>query len=371
MTTGNTEASRRSQSYALLLVTMLMGGGCNASARAGRAADDGGDDAEVLEETGYLGPRADAASDDAAFSTWAEACTSFAKAVCARAQACSAFSFAQTIGTTGNCEARYGGANCEIQMRSRGSVVTPEMVAACADAIEAQTCADRYVGHPAACAWQGSLADQSACTYDQQCQSERCDLVTGTWCGSCKPRILLGGLCGSPSERSCQRGLVCADSKCSTSLADGGTCGANAEWVCTTPVALGGNCLGDFECSWGFTCINGRCLQAKKGGEACSGRLDCAPDQDLSCAPKVTGGDSVCMAITRSTLGDSCNEGKGIYCIGGTMCRGTDGQPASVGVCGSLGEDGSACAGTMDCPYLTLCVGGKCESAATASGSCQ
>jgi hypothetical protein len=198
---------------------------------------------------------------------WLEACSVYASAFCSLKQTCSSLAFHSLLGTVEKCEQRYGGTNCLAQMRSAGATVTPDQLAACAGAISMVTCADWSAGTAKVCSWLGTLPLASPCTYDDQCASGRCDLGNGTWCGTCKPKLLLGEDCLSPNLHACDSGLVCAEVPCALTATDGGTCSRSGlRWACVLPVAQGGECTTSFECNWGQSCVSGRCVPVRGRG---------------------------------------------------------------------------------------------------------
>ena len=299
----------------------------------------------------------DAASPSDAPS-WSSACLAFAKASCEIKSRCGAYGFHLSYGTIENCEARYGGSNCENQMRSPGSTVAPYDLLACATALSAETCGEDLLNVPTECLLKGGLADGVPCTYDEQCQSGLCNLANGTWCGSCKPKARLGEDC-SPFLRSCGNGLACANPS-----------GDTFSWVCVTPVAAGVACQGDPECSWGLVCINRQCTPTKSLGQACVGR-DCDDTQDLICLAKAGGGGSVCSQVSYVAPGEACNENTASECVDNAICKGATGLRAAVGVCSAAAGDGSPCDSSVHCQYAALCLGGKCKTPAEIVGSCQ
>lgn len=341
----------------LLGVGLLGGVACKAAPESAR---DSGSGPSALEVGGAdLGV---GSAEDAAVS-WTVACDQLAQAECAQESACSAFAFDGELGSMAACEERYGGQACVSRMSSAGSLVTPAMVQECAAALRIQTCAGRQAQAPAACAWQGALSDGSSCTYDQQCSSGRCDLAGGNWCGQCKPKGGLGDACPATQRNGCADGLVCADSQCGRTLPDSGACSLSV-WVCTATVPDGGSCLTRLECAWGRACIDGLCAAEKKSGDPCQGGLDCTFEQDVACLALPDGSRRQCTPITRVEAGDACDEPRGLYCKGSATCKGTNGAAAPTGVCSAPASDGAPCGGSVDCMYPSLCLAGKCTTAA-------
>lgn len=300
--------------------------------------------------------------------SWSAACLAYAKALC-RVRACHLYFIPMLFGSEQNCEARYGGVNCVAQMNSPGSRVTPSSLSTCAQALSTESCADADVQDPAECAWQGALADQASCTYDQQCQSGLCDLASGTWCGSCKEKIPLGGSCPI-SKHECQSGLVCADSVCNGTVTDAGTCSGGLQWVCTKPASEGDACMSVSQCNWGLVCVGGRCVGVKSKGAACASGIECNPEEGLTCLPNASGSGGSCQPRSWADAGESCNNFDGLQCLDNAICKGTNGLAASIGVCSAAVANGAPCGNGIACQYPALCIGGKCQAAVDVASSC-
>jgi hypothetical protein len=300
--------------------------------------------------------------------SWAEACSSYAQAYCQAFLTCQTLAFHQALGDMPTCEARYGGANCEVEMQSAGSTVTPSNLLACAQELSVGSCAGIYQDVPQACDWRGSLSELAPCTYDQQCQSGRCDLVANSWCGSCQVREPSGGACSV--TRSCESGLVCADSSCSVAVEDGGICNGVTRWVCTSPGGPGGGCITTAQCAWGLACIDGQCAPWKDVGDPCQ-NLECNREKDEFCLLGQEGGGDVCVPISYAALGETCSFEQGTWCSNSAPCIGGDGTPSEFGVCTSPSEDEGSCDSTANCRYPSQCISGVCKTAADMVASCE
>jgi len=312
--------------------------------------------------------RREAADESTAQADWKNACSVYARALCQRAFACYAFIFLNHFKDVQHCEDRYGGTDCERQVTSVGSTIAPRDLESCATALSAQSCAKRLLGRPRECLWQGSLQDNATCTYDLQCQSGWCDLVSGTWCGSCKPKIPFGDSCPNPGGAGCQEGLMCGSTICSISVKDGGVCRGTEIVTCGNPIPAGSPCLWTFDCAWGNACIGGLCAPWKELGEACEGDdyYACNLEKDEFC-PYGTGGTR-CTAITRVGIGENCAV-LGAFCTGDARCTKPD--AGSSYFCTPPLEDGAFCDSTSECRFPSLCIDGKCRTAADVAGSCK
>jgi hypothetical protein len=225
-------------------------------------------------------------------------------------------------------------------MTSAGSHVTPSSLAACAQAMATESCADASVRLPAECSWQGDRPNNSACAFGQQCQSGVCEVSYGMSCGTCKARLPVGGAC-MPGTWECQDGLSCFH-------------------VCIKPGSNGDACTSPLQCGWGLTCIGGLCVGVKSQGAACTDGTECDPAQDLDCIPNASGGGSSCMPTTYAGAGESCGSWAAMECLDYALCKGMD-AVTGIGVCSAAVADGSPCAtGIAVCQAPALCISGKC-----------
>lgn len=291
----------------------------------------------------------DGAADTSASPSWSAACSAYAKAAC-RLYACRPYAIHAFFGSEQNCEARRDSVNCEAQMTSAGSHVTPSSLAACAQALATMSCADSSVRRPAECPWQGDRANNSACAFDQQCQSGVCEPALGMPCGTCKARQPAGGAC-MPGTWECQDGLSCFH-------------------VCIEPGSNGAACTSPSQCGWGLTCVGGLCVGVKSQGAACADEIECDPAQDLTCVPNASGSGSSCMPTTYAGAGESCGSWAAMDCLDSAICKGMD-SVTGIGVCSAAVADGSPCAtGIAVCQAPALCISGKCQRAVDVASSC-
>jgi hypothetical protein len=319
--------------------------GPNTGADAGPNRDGSGDIGVRLDAEVSTGVSIDASAS----SSWLSACSAYAKAAC-KLDACRPYAIYAFFGSEENCEARHDTVNCEAQMTSAGSHVTPSSLAACAQAMATESCADASVRLPAECSWQGDRANNSACAFGQQCQSGVCELSYGMACGTCKPRMPADGAC-MPGTWECQDGLSCFH-------------------VCIEPESDGDACTSPFQCGWGLTCVGGLCVGVKSQGAACTDGIECDPAQDLDCIPNASGGGSSCMPTTYAGAGESCGSWAAMDCLDNAICEGMD-AVTGIGVCSAAAADGSPCAtGIAACQAPSLCINGKCQTAADRASSC-
>ncbi len=324
----------------------------------------GGDTAEGREASAEVDARfqvdvgSGASADALDSSSWSPACSAYAKAACTLI-ACIPSGLHVLFGSEQNCENRYGGAACEAQMTSVGSHVTQSSLAACAQALATESCAEARTEFPAECSWQGDRANNSPCTYAQQCESGVCVPATGTFCGTCQAKLPVGASCPSTAH-ACQNGLVCTDS-----VSSGG------DWFCTEPGSEGDACVSPAQCAWGLTCFGARCVRVRSQGDACTNTVECDQGQDLTCSPNVSGIASSCIPRTYADAGESCGTTAAMECLDNASCVDKTGSPAVTGVCSASAANGESCEiGTTNCQYPALCIGGKCKTAADMASSC-
>jgi hypothetical protein len=310
----------------------------------------------------------DVSMDAPASPSWSAACSAYAQAVC-RLTACYPNTLYTQFGSGQSCEDRYGGAACEARVTSAGSHVTPSNLVACAQALATQSCADYLVRFPAECSWQGDRVDGSSCTYSPQCQSGICVPALGTFCGTCRAKVPVGASCPA-TARLCQDGLICVGSVCPGPVTDAGTCNQSTQWVCTKPGSDGDACISVGQCNWGLACVGGRCVRVKGRGEACTAAIECDPEQDLTCILNASGKGSTCMARSYAGAGESCDGTVGLGCLDNAICKGKDGAPAAIGVCSGAVGNGSSCGTGVACQMPSLCIKGKCQTAADMASSC-
>ena len=299
--------------------------------------------------------RADAAAKTGAESNWAAPCATYAKTICQRMLDCGPWAFWGNVGGLQNCQDRVGGAACERQMCSPGSNVTPGALIDCAAALGGQTCAQRQVNLPAVCSWAGSLADNSGCLYDNQCQSRRCDRAGDGVCGLCMPLSHEGEACDF-TRRSCESGFACVEN--------------SGRWACAQLLSEGASCNSRTQCARHLACIGGRCTPSRNVGEPCSIHLDCTYEQDVTCLPAPSGAGQVCTFASHPAPGETCDSTRGMFCSGRGACKDASGSLAVSGVCCAAIGDGQPCDGSTPCLYGAACRGGICTTAGLVASSC-
>ena len=113
------------------------------------------------------------------------------------------------------------------------------------------------------------------------------------------------------------------------------------------------NCGNDADCSSGFICFNGSCMES--GGDSDAGPAVNDGGNQPGCA-----GDGDCAAD------EVCREGvceiEVPECTSAADCR--EGQQCEAGRCTGTPDDG-LCRGDNDCPGEQICVAGTCEDASS------
>lgn len=146
----------------------------------------------------------------------------------------------------------------------------------------------------------------------------------------------------------------------------------------STPMALptppiqskSSSCVSSYQCTWGFTCIDGHCKTVKQVGDPCSTNSDCSPQEDAECIAGQDGG-SRCTQFSFAAAGEACDRNKGLVCSGDATCMGKDSRQATTGVCSAAILDELPCGTSADCLYPSLCITGRCQTAADVAPTCQ
>ena len=260
---------------------------------------------------------------------------------------------------------------CENQYALPGSGLTPEVLEACASALEASPC--EQGGQPAECAFQGSLLGGAPCNEGFQCESGQCEGTAfftphgqsgPTTCGKCLPAVTVGQVCGQGDFSAgcaanarcitkdasaamptyscvaaaygdisascddqtalCKTGLYCAaqTGQCAPLAMANAPCGEGSKppgnpGGCAPPLSCVGN-QGTATCSLG------------SAGAFCLNDLDCAPG--LGCMePTVVqnGGaaSGTCGPVTWGSPGQACNPPAALCLVGSCSDENSFGQP--------------------------------------------
>ena len=237
----------------------------------------------------------------------ADVCAAYAAAVCDFTLRCGPVYFYQSLGTMDGCTAAYAAA-CLDRLVAPGIRLKPADVQTCAKATAATTCA---LPRPAACRFQGTLADGAGCAYDDQCSGGLCKIAD--WfdtCGVCSSPVGAGEICHQ--RAGCQEGL-----QCSLGWATNDTCVAR--------VAQGGACEPTSDsCDRNFSCQNNVCQPQPRLGQACDASYGgCDQTENSECLK------GVCQEIIWHVEGESCEPRLGVLCRAGFACEPTDGP----GIC--------------------------------------
>jgi hypothetical protein len=249
-------------------------------------------------------------------------CEGFARAMCARLEACSTFLVVGSYGSADACIARTA-STCVDGLALPDSAATAFGIAGCAAALSGVSCNALFENAlPEACSLvAGARVDGAACVVDAQCASTRCARTAGsTRCGSCAARASNEGQCVANTD--CERGLICAsDNKC------------------RTPAAPGASCDTTHPCGLPWVCSAGTCQPALELGAACDPTADrCDPYAALSCDYNT----QHCAGWARSAAGQACGyTAQGLLaCVGSATCQLAD---EWQGTCRAPAADGGAC----------------------------
>ncbi len=303
--------------------------------------------------TGESGGTAGEQSPDPQSTTKAAACRDFFTAACARIRECDAPTFRP-------CESPIDA--CPDILFADGSAWTVEQVQACTAEWATHECAALGNDEWPACAQVlGTRASGSACVFDSQCQTGRCNggIVPSyeTSCGVCGDFASSHGDCSPtlvcPAGEYCQvnqcfdmtRAVIdpaCLDVTCP----DGEVC---AEGFCTNPLTLGQPCGPTSHCAAGLACqielvslledepTMGTCQPLPAIGQPCLPTFTrlglCAEGGTCTGRPS---GD--CVALRQ--VGESCGF---TACVDGAYCSSYEYDHVEPYICHARGQEGSAC----------------------------
>ncbi len=284
-----------------------------------------------------------------------DACLAFAKATCAKRDACTTGAIKGTtilFGSPSICETREL-PKCLATLVARGTSKTPALLATCTASLSQQTCADYFdnVLSTACRPTAGMLADGAPCLSSWQCGSMFCSLAHGDVCGVCGPRPKAGDSC---ADSICGTGLLCHRSTltCSTAAAAGGACDKN------NPCMSGFACVGNAAGTQGTCKVEGLVV-----GTACDPKsttvAGCDKDAGLFCDATT----KMCAAIAVTTVGKPCGTVAGVetLCEAGGLCAGA--SAIQAGSCKAPVADGAACDAVAGPPCLppAKCVKSLCR----------
>jgi hypothetical protein len=265
---------------------------------------------------------------------------------------------------------------CQSALSLPGTGIQPSQLAGCANALAEASC-NTKADQIAACDFPpGSLADGAACTSSEQCKSESCVKVATSdgptpSCGTCQPRVAIGGDCSTNSRCVDKAQCDFTTKKCIAIVYHGvgGTCdstkGEQCESgllcdyttkTCKARATVGQPCSSSVPCETGLTCdsISKTCYQPTiaGGGQACGTAAKARCGSDLACDPTAL----KCVKITWVAPGGDC----GVMfssCLHGS-CNSTTKK------CPALIPDGGACLtdrSTGVCDDFASCIDGKCS----------
>jgi hypothetical protein len=276
--------------------------------------------------------------------TATQACEAYARADCARREACSnGFSIRRVYGDLATCQQRLRDA-CVTSLGARGTAQTPANVTACAAAYPSIACVDLLNGEnlPASCAAQaGAGVSGAVCRYASQCQSGYCAVPTGSSCGVCAARPAAGASCNGPgAPAGCGgAGLTCVGET------------ATAPGTCVALGARGGLCDLTRPCGAGLSCTPVALTAMRRTCEPAGATVGAA------CGGASAAGCDAALGLACNTMSRTC-------------------QPialAAPGAACGLGGDGgfTACAASADCVGYTLMnPRGTCRAAAADGAPC-
>jgi hypothetical protein len=263
----------------------------------------------------------------------AQACGSYAGAVCAKLLACSPAGLKADFGDMGTCTARKTIA-CTAGAVAPGAQITAALLNTCVGELRGAAC-DAFATHGvAACLLKGRRGDGDGCASDFQCASAFCKRTRGINCGSCTPLGRTNSPCTDSNE--CGPGLECSNSG-----------------ACLAPSAPGMPCSDAQPCKFGSYCAGQTCAaQVEMAGAACQARDSCASHRGLVCS------QNQCAAIAFARSGQACG-GQGIL-----LCEASGdcvlGQSA-MGTCSMVASDGQSCAAGQSCLAPAECLSGICD----------
>ncbi len=279
-----------------------------------------------------------------------EAAKATAQVRCTRHEECLPGDLALTLGTLENCvaaaERKY---IWEAAMPGTGWTI--EQFAACMEATESLSCAERNSRATAvpACTPKGTKPAGDPCLADSQCDTGFCDSANLD-CGTCAAMPKEGEECLSHGQ--CAPGQRCVNSKC------------------TVPQGSLASCTTWDECDYGFSCVDGICRsEIDNMEEPCGlpiGNPNCT-EEGLVC----TASSYTCIQMEIALQGEQCGHletGVWTACHNYTAC--------TEGKCGPKLEEGEECCedhtgGSLPlCEWPDECIEGKCKALPVYSQTC-
>jgi hypothetical protein len=277
------------------------------------------------------------------------AAAAFAANICGGFQACDVEAFVAAFQDQPTCVDRYT-PWAERERFGEGSALTPEGLAACADALSFSTC-DVWWAYeiervrPPACdgLFVGTLPEGQGCLWGYQCASGSCPSTTGV-CGTCSgPKA--AGACDD--DRICPAGQACSMGSCIPFVDRGSPCGAGVAFCHPLDVCRGGVCGSRVP-------EGGACDPALRDCEIAPHELFCRADM-LCARRQLVAVGAPCGTLPDGTV-QGCEHGAGCKPVAG------DGGPLTSGVCEPSIPDGQPC--PIDWLQIFNFYGGACVAPA-------
>jgi hypothetical protein len=263
----------------------------------------------------------------------AQACSVYARSICAKMVACSPAELQADYGDMATCASRRALA-CTAGAGAPGSQIAAAALMACAGELGNAACDAFATRGVASCLIKGRRGDGDACASDFQCGSAFCKRTRGINCGSCTPLGRVNSPCAESIE--CGVGLEC-------SIAG----------LCAAPSGPGMPCSDAQPCKFGTYCAGQTCAaQVEMAGAACQGRNSCAAQKGLVCA------QNACAAVGFAKSGQACGGPGILLCEASGDC--VLGQGA-MGTCSMVAMDGQSCTGGQSCLAPAECISGVCD----------
>jgi hypothetical protein len=269
-----------------------------------------------------------------------QACTDYAKSLCAKLDQCRVNGTTLAYKTVGACIAEETD-SCVSAQTSNGDGNSPADTESCAVALPSASCDDYLENNLTMCPQHdGKLTNGSGCAFDSQCETGFCAVASGYACGTCAPEPVVGDEC---VDRGCARAQTCSPQKtCAPYVATGGTCD-KATQICGPSDS----------CVLASGATTGVCQPlGVTAGDACDPKHEtmpsCASNAGLFCNAKDTcaaityvGAGSPCgsqssgmaentctsastcfsgTCVANAAAGESCDTSAGPSCIAGTRC---------------------------------------------------
>jgi hypothetical protein len=274
-----------------------------------------------------------------------QACERDEASYCGKFEACAVFALQTLYGDAATCKARDR-LWCKASLGVQDTSQTPEGIATCADAVDAQSCDDFNAGVlPDVCKPKpGPRAAGVACSSGLQCESLSCKASPNSTCRVCTARMPNGSACTVSSD--CESGR-CSQKKCVPQVGEGAACASGVS-----------------VCDFSAICLNAVCVKVLKPGAACDPMADACDSGNYGamCDPQ----SRTCKAVRKVVgAGQPCGdlpEGPTDCSAFGT-CALTD-PSATVGTCIAALPDGAPCdalSGYDQCFWPASCQNGTCK----------